>query len=186
MRAISRYCSRSRCFILVFRMYRYVEERGCGSSRMKRRRKRMRQERGEEQKCTDRLLNKARARATRYCARQLRPAAWRSRRRRDTIVSRLEKLHRGNNRYDSCRKLHLARFSPSPSPRLTAFLVFLSVYLSLLLSLFPSRLFLHSFISLSLFLSLFLAFLLFSIRPARGARRCRDWNTYARKSREEL
>lgn len=62
VRAISRYCSRSRCFVLVFRMYRYVEERGCGSSRMKRRRKRMRQERGEEQKCTDRLLNKARAR----------------------------------------------------------------------------------------------------------------------------
>lgn len=134
-----------------------------------------------------RNVSRTTRRDSRYCARrrrrriqrrQLRPAAWRSRRRRDTIVSRLEKLHRGNNRYDSCRELHLAR-SPTPSspgrpppPSSRGRPPFSSLFLPL------------SFSRLSL--SLLRSFLAFSIRPARGARRCRDWNTYARKSGEEL
>jgi len=76
-----------------------------------------------------------------------RPAAMRSSRRRDTIVSpRPEKLHRGNNRYDSCRELFLVVFLHSASAMLSF------IFFSFLFSSF-------ALVSLS-----------FSIRSARGAR----------------
>lgn len=102
--------------------------------------------RGEKQKYGTTSLPRSRAMVrlsvcahTRLLRSVGQPAATRSCRRHDTIVSRPEKLHRGNNRYDSCRELHLAVFPHSPSAISLSFISFrFSLSLPLSLSLSPS------------------------------------------------